>query len=354
MAKKKKENSTEPNPIEIDNTTKDENLSNFDEPSSKSSLVDEEKKKYEKVSFLRRMRTSIILIFLGIFTGSGLGVWYYNNILRVNVDYDSLFEESYKYDTDYDELFSRNFNLTNEDEYSNWKIVADANNKTPLLLSPADNFALAEWNANHASTFAVVGHGKVLTLGVSQGIYSARKYDGTSYAFESISSGVVSVVSTSVYKKGSNEIKMYNGSNVQGDTATWKYDSSLTYDEYIDAVGNKPSVVQPYIISSKTITSSSDVTYDEESESYSFTLVLDNVLSVIRYARQVKKTGGLGSYPEFSKITQTITIDKNWNFISIDVREEYSAVAFGMKVGCSGSLLNIFSFNGDVEMPVKE
>ena len=76
MAKKKKENSTEPNPIEIDNTTKDENLSNFDEPSSKSSLVDEEKKKYEKVSFLRRMRTSIILIFLGILTGSGLGVWY--------------------------------------------------------------------------------------------------------------------------------------------------------------------------------------------------------------------------------------------------------------------------------------
>ena len=357
MAKKKKENSIDPKPIEFEDTTEDENLNNFDEPSSKSSLVDEEKKKkekYEKVSFLRRMRTSIILIFLGIFTGSGLGVWYYNNILRVNVDYESLFEEAYKYETDYDELFSRNFSLTNEDEYSNWKIVADANNKTPLLLSPADNFALAEWNANHASTFAVVGHGKVLTLGVSQGIYSARKYDGTSYAFESISSGVVSVVSTSVHKKGTNEIKMYNGSNVQGDTATWKYDSSLTYDEYIDAVGNTPYVVQPYIVSSKTITSSSEVTFDEENETYSFTLVLDNVLSVIRYARQVKKTGGLGSYPEFSKITQTITIDKNWNFISIDVREEYSAVAFGMKVGCSGSLLNIFSFNGDVEMPVEE
>lgn len=357
MAKKKKENSTEPNPIEIDNTTKDENLSNFDEPSSKSSLVDEEKKKkekYEKVSFLIRMRTSIILIFLGIFTGSGLGVWYYNNILRVNVDYESLFEEAYKYETDYDELFSRNFNLTNEDEYSNWKIVADANNKTPLSLSPADNFALAEWNANHASTFAVVGHGKVVALGVSQGIYSARKYDGTSYAFESISSGIVSVVSTSLYKKGATQVRMFNGSNVQGDTATWEETKPLPYDEYIDEVGNTPYVVQPYIVSSKTITSSSEVTFDEESETYSFTLVLDNVLSVIRYARQVKKTGELGSYPEFSKITQTITIDKNWNFISVDVKEEYSALKYAMKVSCSGSLLNIFSFNGDVEMPVKE
>lgn len=360
MAKKKKEVSSDDSTIEIENTTKESNLENFDEEASKSSVVDEDKKQkekkdkanYEKVSFLRRMRTSIILFFLGIFTGCGVGVWYYNNILRVNVDYESLFEEAYKYDADYSEIFNRNFGIASEDDYENWKIVADTNGITPASLSPADNFALAEWNANHASTFAVVGHGKVLTLGISQGIYSARKYDGTSYAFESISSGVVSVVSTSVHKKGTNEIKMYNGSNVQGDTATWKYDSSLTYDQYIDAVGNTPYVVQPYIVSYKTITSSSEVTFDEENETYSFTLVLDNVLSVIRYARQVKKTGGLGSYPEFSKITQTITIDKNWNLVSIDVKEEYSAVAFGMKVGCSGSLLSMFSFNGDVEMPV--
>ena len=56
--------------------------------------------------------------------------------------------------------------------------------------------------------------------------------------------------------------------------------------------------------------------------------------------------------PEFKNITQTIVIDENWNLISIDVSESYSAVAFGMKVSCSGTLKTTFTYNCDVTFPV--
>ena len=307
---------------------------------------------YEKVSFLKRIRTLVILLVLGIFTGSGVGVWYYNNLLRSNVDYDTLFAEAAAYETDYDELFSSKLSITSNNDKENWVAIASSQEKTPASFSAIDNFALAEWNAYHSSTFSVIGHGSVLTLGVKQGIYSARKFDGSKYTFESISSGVISVVSADSFVKNSNEVKQYSGSNVKGDTATWKYNNSVSLDEYVNAVGNKPSVIHPYIISSKTLKESTDVVFDEETETYSFTLVLDNVLSVIRYARQVKKTGGLGSYPEFSKVVQKVVIDKNWNIVSVDIEETYSAVAFGMKVSCSGTLFCEYSFNGEVEMNI--
>lgn len=305
---------------------------------------------YEKVSFMKRIRTLVILLVMGVFTGSGVGVWYYNNLLRSNIDYDTLFAEAQTYETNYDELFSSKLSITSNSDKANWVEIVSNQGKTPADFTAVDNFALAEWNAYQASSFAVIGHGSVFTLGVKQGIYSARKFDGNKYAFESISSGVISVVGADSYEKNSNVVKQFTGKDVKGDTATWSEDKITPLNEYIDAVGNSPAVIHPYIISSKTVKESTDVVFDEESETYSFTLVLDNVLSVIRYARQVKRTGGLGSYPEFSKIVQKVVIDKSWNIVSVDIEEDYSAVAFGMKVSCKGELFCEYTFNGNVEM----
>ena len=67
--------------------------------------------------------------------------------------------------------------------------------------------------------------------------------------------------------------------------------------------------------------------------------------TVLRYARQVRQTSGLSTYPEFNSVTQTITIDGDWNLISIDVRETYKVVAFGVPASCTGTLLSVFDFS---------
>ena len=256
------------------------------------------------------------------------------------------------YEADYGELFSETLGISIPND-TQWVANAQSQGKTPASFTAIQNFELAHWNAMHASSFTVFGHGGVNTLGVTQGIYSGRRYDGNAYCFESISTGMVSAIGLDYMKKGSNIVYNYEGSNPQkDDSATWKQTGSMTLEEYTDAIGNPPSVVQPYIISEKTVDSASEVEYNEENETYTFTLELNKVFSVLRYAKQMKKTGGLGSYPEFEYVTQVVTIDKDWNLVSIDIKEQYSAVAFGMKVGCSGTLFNEFTFNGEVALPV--
>jgi hypothetical protein len=296
------------------------------------------------------MKASLILLVLGIFTGSGLGLWYYNHLLRSNIDWESLFERADEYGNDYNSIFLSNFSITKDSDKAKFVQIAQSQGKTPLDLSPADNFALCEYNANNAKSFTVIGYGEVLTMGIKQSVYSDKRFDGEKYEFVNISSGIISVASINSQIKGANTVSSYKGSNVKPDSATWSYDSSMQVNDYVTLAGNVPGVIQPYIISSKTIKSASAVEYDPASGNYTFTLELDEMLSVIRYVRQVKKTGGLGSYPTFSSITQKITIDANWNFVSIDIHESYSAVAYGLPTSCEGSLLNEFKFNEKVAM----
>ncbi len=313
----------------------------------------EKQKLYEKKTFAQKMKTLAILLFLGIFTGSGLGVWYFNVALKSQVDYDSLNPNDYIQNLD--EVFLKNFNITTDYDKPNWMKIASSLGVTPSDLSIADNFALAEYNAQMAESYIGSGDGKVNTLGITQAVYSTKRHQGNRYTFESISDGMVSVALCDSYIKGNNTIEIYKGSILsnKGD-ATWAFDQNMLTSDYLNEVGNLPSAIQPYIISDKTILSSSEMTYEENNGLgyYTFSVELDPITSVLNYVRQVKRTGGLGALPEFQSVKQTITIDENWNIVRIDVEEKYSAVAFGMKVSCSGTLRMDYTFNCDVIFPV--
>lgn len=308
------------------------------------------KKSYEKTTFAHKMKVLGILLILGIFTGSGLGVWYFNVTLKSNTDYSSLNASDYAGDVN--EVLLRNFALSTESERKSWLNVAQAQSITPYDLSPVDNFLLAEYNASLASSYTAIGVGRVDTI-ASQTVYSAKKFDGTRYTFESISKGILSVGTCDTFVKGSNSIDIYNGNNIRNDGADWVYDSTITSAEYLKLCGNMPSAVQPYLISEKTVISSTEIVYNDETGNYSFTLELDPVKSVLLYYRQVKRSGGLEADPEFYSISQTITIDSNWNLVSLEVKEDYKAVKFSMGNKCTGTLKTDFSFNLEsVTLPV--
>ena len=72
---------------------------------------------------------------------------------------------------------------------------------------------------------------------------------------------------------------------------------------------------------------------------------------MLNYAKQVKRTGGLGGYPEFEDLTITIVIDGDWNLLSFGIKENYSAIK-GIRASCSGVLDYTVKINDTVEMPV--
>lgn len=305
---------------------------------------------YKKKTFAHRMKTLAILVSLAIFTGCGLGVWYYNTMLKSNMDWDTLFAQADTYMPDYNKTFADNFSISNVVDKS-WVQSAHLQGKTPDKVSAIDNFVLADFNATHSSTFSSISHGKVVTLGINQVVYSEKLFDGNAYSFSGISNGVVTVMNLDYHQKNSPKVLNYTGKK-NGESISWSQSGEMTYDAYKDYVGVPLSQTHPYIVSTKTVKEASEVTYDEMSGNYNFTLVLDNVLGAINYTKQVRKNGGLGSYPEFTNITLTVTIDSNWNFISIQAKEYYSAIAYGMKVGCDSSLTYDYTFDSEIILPV--
>lgn len=317
-----------------------------------SQKKDGESKSYKKQTFLKQLRTLAILVFLGIFTGCGLGVWYFNTELRINVDYN-IDPTPYLYNIN--SIMSQTLNISNASEFSNFVSIAHSQGKKPTDFTPAQNFALAEYHAQQANTWTAIGEGKISTI-VQQSMYSEKKYNGEKATFVNISvSDIVAVAKCFEYYNGENAVNVFNGSNPKSNTATWTETSSQTTDEFKANMGNLPNAIQPYIISDKTIVDGNtkeNVVYDNLSGTYSFTIQLDNLTSALYYARQVKATGGLGAYPVFHSIIQTITIDENWNLISIEVKDRYDAIV-GIKVECSGYLKTYYTFNNpNIEMPV--
>ena len=158
----------------------------------------------------------------------------------------------------------------------------------------------------------------------------------------------------SVMRKDTDGVRLYSSSNITngGKDAVWNDYQDYSNESYIALAGSTPDGIQSYIISDKTIIDQSEVVYDEESGYYTFTVDLDPITSVLRYVRQVQQTSGLSSLPTFSSVSQTITIDENWNLISISIEEKYSVI-YGVSASCSGNLTSYYDF-GMSEEEIKD
>ncbi|MBQ8444619.1 MAG: hypothetical protein IJX25_04635 [Clostridia bacterium] len=341
MAKKIKQNASSEEIITLSTTEQSAN--------DGSSFVDQKPKKTKKIytptTFKHKMKVLGVLALLGIFTGAGLGVWYFNTALKSNVDYNL---DPAEYIGNVDDSFS-SIGLSKE---TGWAEKAKAKGLTPADISVVDNILLCEYNAQQASSYEIIGTGKVLSLGIAQTVYSEKKFDGDAYSFVSISAGMLTVATCDVMNKAGNSVTIYQGQNPTDSGATWTSPETITSDAFSELSGVMPNAVSPYIISEKTIDSASEIVYDSQSELYSFTVTLKPVESVLRYYKQVKRSGGLEANPEFYSIQITFNINENWQFVSTEITESYKAVKFGMPVTCDGTLVTNYSFDGEVTLPV--
>lgn len=312
---------------------------------------------YKKTTFKHKLKVMGVLSVLAVFIGSGLGVWYFDNFLKSNVDYSA---DPADFVQSIDETLTRNLAGINLADKEEWVSFANSKGKTPLDFSPTDNFVLAQYNASIATSYEALGQGYIKTMGQNQFLYSERKFDGNKYSFVSISpstmpSLVADVAVCDIMAKGANTIKSYQGPILEGNkSANWAYTTSYAKEDYGVLTGVEITDLHPYIVSEKagyeTVISSSEVTQGENGN-YVFTLELDKINGVLKYVRQVKRTGGLAFLPEFSSIVLTVTITPDWQLSHIHIEEKYSAIKMGVNAPINATQDYDFIFNKAVTLP---
>jgi len=316
------------------------------------------KKTYEHTTFAHKMRVLAVLLVLGIFTGSGLGVWYFNFELRTDFNPFDYIAADYIQDINY--TFEKNNISATTSQGLGWVEIAKNKGLTPADLTPADNYVLAEYNTSIANSYLIDGYGLVVAMGQDQKITSRKKKKGNVYTFESISPAeglianfVSDIILCDKYTANTDYIELYSSKSTKPNKGDWKRGETLSKEDYANLSGGLPNTISAYIVSEKTVNNNKkeNVIYNKEDDTYTFTMKLNKQLSVINYAKQVKRTGGLGSYPEFEFINFTATIDSDWNLISFTIEEQYKAVK-GISVICKGKLDYAVTINNEIELPV--
>ena len=316
----------------------------------------------KKRSFKRRLLNKCIFALCAIITGVGLGSWYYSNVLSSSLDWNTYLQQLSEYESRQDETLGSAFDKILGDNYSqqdmeNFETIASEKGITPQDLSLAENYQLANYNFENASQYIIQGTGQIRTI-ATQSIYSEKKYDGNTYQSISISNGLMKIAEIAQMNKNQTSVTTIKGQITSNQSADWNGERN-TYlpTNYKNLTGGLPNTSQNFIIAEQTVSNSLDgeieiIENEDGSKYYQFTMVLDPIYSVLNYINQIKYTSNLSSYPEFSSITQVVTIDENWNFVSICSTEIYSIVAFGMKNSCTGTLDNYFYFDQDVLIEV--
>lgn len=338
--------------VVIDNDNEGADAKVFSESKEKKRKNKKVKKPHQSTTWAHKMRVLGVLLVLGIFTGSGLGVWYFNFELRTTFNPFDYNAADYMQSVNYT-LEKNDINATEKDGL-NWVNIAKNKGLTPADLTPADNFILAEYNVRLASSYIVSGKGYVDASLAVQDITSIKKYNGEYYTFESISPSAISLIDDIILcdKYDGKKVSLYTSTKLKPTKEDWKFSENVTPDEYNVIAGALPNAVTAYIVSEKTVLNNTqDIITVNEDGTYTLEMKLDNKTSIINYSKQIKRTGGLGSYPQFNYINFTATIDSDWNLLSFTITEEYKAVK-GLSVTCKGRLNYTVTVNCDVDMSV--
>lgn len=299
-----------------------------------------EQQRKANLTWKKRLLNFCVLLLCGMVTGVGLGTWYFNNVLSSNINWESAIAE-------------RPIIEQSAIDTQNSALEKFENGITsPSDLTLSENYQLALYNFANSGKYTVTSTGKIATI-ATQTIFAEKKFDGNIYQSITISTGFMNIAERAQMAYNSNSVTTVAGTNITQDSATWNGQSNTyTAEQYKALSGGLPNGCQNYIISSRTVLNdSNEVTVIEAEDGqtlYQFTIELDPIYSALNYIEQIKYTSNLSSYPEFTSIQQTITIDSNWNFVSIEVLENYSIVAYGMRNSCTGTLLSTFDFESDV------
>lgn len=215
--------------------------------------------------------------------------------------------------------------------------------KTPGEMNPVDIYLVANKILSQRDYYCVTSEGEIDAQITTQTVNTIFIKDGYTYYQERLSQGIVSIANKTEYTEGGN-VSLTEGKLNGATTVAWKGSPEVVSEEYFRSTfGMNPREINSYIVSSKTVTSSSC----EESEGlFTVTLSLNPQTSTINYKKQVRIFSGLKSDPTFTKVEITFTVDANFNFVSMSINETYTMKYLGVNITVSSGkpVTSIFGY----------
>lgn len=202
-------------------------------------------------------------------------------------------------------------------------------------------------NISKSNEFYAVTRGKVrvdVLGGINQDILQTFIKSGDSYYEEDLSKSKAEKAGFRFYQTGNDEVTVYEASAVSknGDLLDGDYSKSkpevLSAEDFAEKWGRE-TLADPivYHINDQTVL---DSTVKKENGLIKVELELEPILSVLKYVRQMKSTGDLSHYPDFSKVHIDFVLDENLFVQSFTTDEDYVATSkkFPLPVDSSGTL----------------
>lgn len=286
----------------------------------------------------RKKRTIIIMVIvmmLGIYSGFAVG----NFIISQRSDPN-------RYNYDVSALM---------DDVSTIKLMATG--KSPQVLGATKSCVLAFDNTFNAERVQVIGDGLVNAnvgfINVAQTIDARTIRVGDKLFNENVSVSDFVKATNRFYVSGEDIVHHEGSWDGATKTVTWNTTpkDTNTMTKYIEKYGVPMNYYMTYIVSSKTVIEASSVTANPDG-TYSFTLTLDKIKSVINYVKSMKDTGGLSDYPNFvENPVIELTIDSNYRILKFVSTEVYTAKMGVITASLRGSLTNTFTYDQDFDIP---
>ncbi len=207
-------------------------------------------------------------------------------------------------------------------------------------------FFKANDNLNNSPFYTITSEGEVKSF-VNQKIKLKKVFDGKNHFMENTTTGFKNVA-TRIYATDNN-IRSVKSKN---DLTFKQTHKPITYShsEFENKFHLSPKNVFPYIINDLTITSST--TPKKVQQGYEFSLSLHPTLATENHAKNLSKLTGLNNSPKFNYVKLNVLVDENYNFIKIDIEEEYAIKVIGIGKLTKSYLTTYFNFK-DKPAPVK-
>ncbi len=279
----------------------------------------------------KRVLRFLIVLLLALATGITVGMYIVDNFFS-GIDYSNYSEAGLR------------------DNEAN--IYAVNKSKKVTDMNAINAYIVAENKLKDISSVTLSANGNIDAMGVYQTTYTKRYKNNNSYFVENISKGqVIAGIDTNIaernYYETNGNVRVYKGTNIKESSATFdKLKEEVSLTKWKERNGTTPITFQPYIVSTKTVTSSSSpkaCTLENGRQGYVSKISL-NASGAYLYVKQIKNMSGLGDYPNFNFITLEVYFNEDATFNKIVVNEEYKVSKMGIPVKTVSKMNYHFSY----------
>lgn len=277
--------------------------------------------------FNRRFFSYVLIFAIAMVTGLSIGKIYVDNLeapSTVSASEDSLREK--------------------ESDVEEW--VARAQSGASInSFSVVQLYNIAEYNFRNSNKYFKLMTGIVnAPMGIKQEMRSEKLFRDGVFVYNklspSTSSLAPSICSRVIYDTNADTIKIApkgtfdsNSDTIKGVFDVNSY-QDYTMEEYVSIFNASPLNSMPYIISSITLGQNKVSPITENGDgTYTFSIAIDGdylALAALNYSYEIKFSSGMASPPKWVSLNMIVTIDSDFNFVSIDYNEVYKMNVSGI------------------------